>query len=69
MKRSAISTPAVRNRSITWNELGHHREIPSDLRPGTSQAGARLRQWPVKVLSGGDRACYSPALDRIRLDR
>jgi antirestriction protein ArdC len=32
-----------------------------------SQAGARLRQWPVLVLSGGDRACYSPALDRIRL--
>ena len=41
------------------------RERPSFER--VSQAGARLRQWPVQVLSGGDRACYSPALDRIRL--
>jgi antirestriction protein ArdC len=41
------------------------RERPSFER--VSQAGARLSQWPVQVLSGGDRACYSPALDRIRL--
>jgi antirestriction protein ArdC len=30
-------------------------------------AAAALKAWPVKVTHGGDRACYSPAIDRINM--